>query len=841
MGELLRRLNYLLHRRQHDRELEAEMLFHREMMGKQHTRHFGNTLALREHAREAWGWTWIERLLQDLTYALRILRRSPGFTFTAVLVLTIGIGVNIAAFSLFDMVALKPLPLRDPASLVQLQRRSPTRTTTELPLPQIEFYRDHARTLSAVIAIMGVPPVTLDDDPQPAHLTFVSPNYFTEIGVQPALGRLLNPTLDGTLTAPPVVVLTSTFWKQRLNADPAIIGRVLHLNGKAVTVAGVIPSSFISLGNNSADLWMPIPQQPYLVEGSKLLTDPGAGSSRMFARLAPGTTARAAEQELLTLTAQMRTLYPNDVWDNQFILSLPAGHPQIMLPDVIQVEAMISVLMLLILAVACANLGGLLLARGITREHEIGIRIAIGASKQRILRQLFTESLVLALLGSLAGLIVSIVALRILLVLTDAPPSFTAIPDWRILAFAFSIAFLAAIFFGLTPALQIARQKHRKPIARQVLVTAQVAASCVLLIVAGLLVRAMHHTLYNSPGFEYQSVVSVDPQLGQHGYKPTAAGLYLAQLEARLRAQPGVLSVALVKFPPMGHTVARTGTEIQGKHLTIYPNTVDPDYFRTMNMPLLLGRNFLPGEQHVTIISESLARRINHGESPIGKPVPTDDPVTGQQDIVIGVVGNARINALGDTDATEQYWPAGPNDMPYISLVVKAAGPASSLSPAIKSISQSLDPKLFPEIRSLESLFDEQVKVVERLAAAVSLIGLVALLLAGIGIIGLVAYTASQRAKEIAIRLALGAARIQILRTILSQFALPVALGILTGIALAATASTGLRRALYGISNLDPTSYAAATLLLVLILLIATVLPARRALRVDIAKALHND
>ena len=564
MRELLRRFNYLLHRRRHDRELQAEMLFHREMMGTDRVRDFGNTLILRENARETWGWTWIERLFQDLTYATRILRRSSGFTFTAILVLAIGIGVNVTAFSLFNMIALKPLPVRDPASLIQIQRRSDTRIASEMPYPHIEFYRTHAHTLSAVMVVMGVPPVVLDEDTEPAHLSFASANYFTELGTHPPLGRLFSPALDDSPSAPPIAVVSYTFWQQRLNADPAVVGRILHLNGKAVTIAGVLPSDFASLGGNRAELWVPIPQEPYLIEGSKLLSDSGADTFRMWARLAPGATARAAEQELLTLTNQLRHLDPKDVWKNEFLLSFPGGHLQVMQTDMYQVAAMVSALSLLILAVTCANLGGLLLARGTTREHEIGIRIAIGASKRRILRQLLTESLLLAFLGSVVGLALSVAVLRVMLTLTNAPTWLSPLPDWRVLSFSTFIAFVAAVFFGFAPALQSARQRHRKPIARQVLIAAQVAASCVLLIVAGLLVRAMHHTLYNSPGFGYQSVVSVDPQLAQHGYKPAAAGVYLTQMELRLREQPGVLSVALVKLPPMGHSVARIGTEIQG-------------------------------------------------------------------------------------------------------------------------------------------------------------------------------------------------------------------------------------------------------------------------------------
>jgi predicted permease len=841
MGELFRRLNYLLHRRDRDRELEAEMLHHREMMGGDRKRDFGNITRLREDAREAWGWTWIERFIQDLSYAARILRRSPGFTLTAVLVLSIGIGVNITAFTLFNMVALEPLPVRDPASLIMLQRRSPTRIGGEMPYPHIDFYRQHSHTLSSVMSIMGIPPVTLDTDMQPAHLSFATANYFSELGTHPALGRLFDPALDDAFSGPPIAVLSYRFWQQRLNADPAVIGRVLHLNGKAVTVAGVLPDAFASLGADRAELWMPILQQPYLVQGSKLLSDPEADAVRMWARLAPGTTAKTAEQELLSLTNQLRLRDPKNVWENEFLLSFPAGHLQVMQPDMYQVVAMISVLTLLILAVTCANLGGLLLARGVTREHEIGIRIAIGASKQRILRQLLTESLLLASIGSFVGLALSIVVMRVTLTFTDAPAWLSATPDWRVFGFSFVIAVIAAVLFGFAPALQIAGQKHRKPIARQVLIAAQVTASCVLLIVAGLLVRAMHHTLYNSPGFGYQSVLSIDPQLAQHGYNRTAAGTYLAQMESRLRERPGVLSVALVKLPPMGHSVARIGTEIQGKHVDIFPNSVGPAYFQTMNIPFLLGRTFHPGEQHVTIVSESLANRIWHGDDPIGKPMPSDEPSSTPLDIVVGVVGNARVNALSDSDATEQYWPAQVDDMPQMSIVLKAVGTPSAMFPAIKSMSQSLDLRVFPDVRPLESLFQENVANVKRIAAAVSLVGLIAVLLAGVGIVGLVAYTASQRAKEIAIRLALGATRRQVLHAILSQFAWPVALGLIAGVFIAATTSSALRSTLYGVSNLDPTSYSAAALLLLLIMMIATVLPARRSLRLDIAKALHHD
>lgn len=840
MGTLFRRLRYLLNRRQLDQELESDMEFHREMMAREGRRNFGNPLLLREQARDAWGWTWIERLGQDLRYALRTLMRSPGFTMTAVLVLAIGIGVNVTAFSLFNMIALKPLPVRDPDSLVQLQRRSPEIVQGEMPYPSVVFYRDHAKTLSAVMAVMGVPPMNLEGVAEPVRTSFASANYFSELGTHAAMGRLFEPLSEDKPDAAPVAVLSYGAWQRRFGADSSAVGRTIRLGGKPATVIGILPSAFASLGGQTPDVWLPLMQQPYFIEGSKVLTDSSASSVRMWARLAPGVTAKMAEQELLALTNELRKEHPKEVWDKEYIRSDPGGHLQVITPEMYQVATMVAVLTLLILVVACANLGGLLLARGVTREHEMGIRMAIGASRKRIFRQLFTESLLLASLGAVAGVALSYAVLRVALVRLDAPQWLSPVPDWRVLAFSISAALGAAIFFGLTPALQIARQRQRKTIARQVLVGAQVAASCVLLIVSGLLVRAMHHMLYSSPGFGYEHVFSIDPQLGVHGYTASSAQAYLSQMESRLNAMPGVTSVSLVRLPPMGHTVSRTDGEIDGRRVAIYPNWVEPGFFQTMNIPLLLGRTLLPGEKNAVVISESFARRQWPGQNPIGKQFDASNPGS-PRDTVVGVVGDARLNALNDDDAVEEYWSAQAGDMPGMSMVVKMSGAPEDFVSMTKVIADSLDPKIFPEIRPLKSLYQATVSTVERLAMVVSLIGLVAVLLAGIGIIGLVAYTVSQRTKEIAIRLALGAERAHVLAAVLRQFALPMMIGLLAGVGVAAGASKVLRKALFGVSNLDPASYVGAVAVLIGIVGLATLLPARRALRLNMAKVLHYE
>jgi predicted permease len=835
MGELIRRIRYLLNRRRFDAELENDIDFHREMAAREGRRNFGNTLRLREQAHEAWGWTWLDRLGQDLRYAARMLARSPGFTAMAVMVLAIGIGVNVSAFSLFDMVALRPMPVRDPDSLVRLERRSPQSYTSEMPYPSFVFYRDHAKTLSAGMAVLGVPPMQIDEEVVPVSASFVTPNYFVELGAPAAYGRMMDPSRDDTLSAQPSVVLSYAVWQRRFSSDPNVIGRTLHLNKKAVTVIGITPFDFAGLGGQHPDIWLPIAQQPYLVEGSGVLKDTSNSSVRMWGRLAPGVTRKVAEQELRALTNDLRRQNPKAVWDEEYIQASPGGHMQVMQPEMYRVAAMVAFLTLLILAVACANLGALLLAKAVTRQHEIGIRVAIGAGRGRIFRQLCTESLLLAMLGSLAGLGLGCVVLRVALGELDAPKWLSAAPDWRVLLFTVGLTLIAAIFFGLAPALQIARQRQQKTIARQILVAAQVAASCVLLIVAGLLVRATQHALYTDPGFGYEQLLSIDPGLGRHGYTAPAARAYLDQIQARLSAVPGVQAVSLVKLPPLGHIVSNMSVEVNGRQIEIYPNWVEPGLFKTMSIPLLLGRTFYSGEHHAVIVSESLARKEWPGQSPIGQQYLNGD----EKDNVVGVVGNARVNAISDNDAVELYWPAEQQDMPDMVVMVRASGSPDKLPPVAKSISESLDPKLFPEIRQMKLLYRDNVAGVEKVAAVVSLIGLVAVLLAGVGIIGLVAFAVSQRTKEIAIRLALGAKRAQVLAAIVSQFAWPVCIGLVAGTGLAGALSKFLRKALYGVSNLDPLGYAVAISVLIVVLTIAVLLPARRALRLDVAKALH--
>jgi predicted permease len=838
MREFFRRVWYLLNRRRLDEELQAEMEFHREMAGSARRRSFGNVLRLREEAREAWGWTWLDRLVQDLSYAARTLRQSPGFTVTAVLVLAVGIGLNVTAFSLFNMLALKMIPVHDPATIVRLERRSPDASMNTMPYATMMFYRDHAKTLSAVMATMGGR-VAVDTDPELVGADFVSANYFKELGEPAAYGRLFDPVREEATDAAPVVVLSYGFWQRRFGADPSVIGRTVHLNGKVATVIGVTSYGFATLGDSHPDVWLPILQVPFFVDGSTALTDTSFGGSagEMWGRLAPGATAKMAEQELLMLTNEWRKRHPKDVWDKEYVRSDPGGHLQVLQPDIYWAIAMMGTLALLILAVACANLGGLLLARGVAREHEIGIRMALGASRGRVFRQMFTESLLLSLMGSVAGLALGYLVLRIVLMKTDAPVWMSTAPDWRVVLFGLGMTVVASVFFGLAPAWQIAKQRQRKTVVRQILVTLQVAASCVLLIVAGLMVRATEHVLHTDPGFGYEQVIGINPGLGQHGYTPAAAQAFLDQFVSRLRTVPGVTSVGMSSMPPLQHNhIATITNNIGGHKVPIYPYSVTPEFFQTMGIPILRGRRFLPNEKNAVIVSESLARVQWPGEDPLGK---LDASGTAAGEVVVGVAGSARLVALNDGDAVEFYRAAQVNDMPGMSVVVKTAGAPDDLLPMVKAIGQELDPKLLPMVWVMKKEFKRDTKTAENLAMEVSMVGVVAVLLASVGMIGLVMYAVTQRTKEIAIRLALGAGKAHVLVAVLRQFAWPVGIGLVVGAAGAAGLSQILRKVLYGISGLDALSYASAMLLLVGIIFVAALWPARRALTVDPMRALH--
>jgi predicted permease len=849
MPEFLRRLQYLFNRRRLDRELADEMEVHREIATQQGN-HFGNTLRLREEARDAWGWTWIDRLLQDLRYAARMLRRSPGFTFAAILMLAIGIGVNVAAFGFFNLIFFKPLPVRDPDTLVRLEPRAPHDYASYMSYPEMAFLREYSKTLSAVVASTGAR-MRIEGEEKPVSTHFVTANFFSELGAIPHLGRLLIPSVDDAPSAPPVVVLSHSFWQRRFGADRAIAGKVIFLNAKPVTVIGIASADFSGLDLSQTDAWFPITAQPYFFAGSRLLTDFSHDDGvDTWARLRPGITARAAENELRTLVTELYKQHPKDLWENETVHADPAGYarvehgrskgsgaPQSAWHEVFPVIALVSALVLLILAVCCGNLGSLLLARSIARQREISIRISVGAGRARLVRQLFTESLLLAFLGSIAGLTLAFFTLRSFILFADAPSWLKATPDWRVVAFSLAAGLVAAVLFGLTPALQVAKQHRRASFMRQLLIGAQVAASCVLLIVSGLLARALDYALHFHPGFEYQNVALITPGLDSHGYSPDKARAYLDQLQSRLLQLPGVQSVALTSIPPLGGSVETNGTEIAGRQVAIHVSRVSPQFFRTMGIPMQRGRALQTGDTNAIVIGDSFAHLGWPTKDALGGDFTTD----GANYRIVGIVGTARLVERQDPDAVEAYFPLDAGRLPSAVALVKTSGPIETLLAAISATAKSIQPDVLPYTELLKTSFRNRLEPIEDSALVVSILGAVALFIACLGIVGIVAYSVSQRTKEIGLRMALGAEPAHVMSVVLKQFGRTVFIGLLAGVAGAAALSQLLRRELYGISNLDPLTYFAALGVFSVVAAVAALLPARRALRIDPMLALRYD
>ncbi|HLJ45435.1 MAG TPA: ABC transporter permease [Bryobacteraceae bacterium] len=830
-----------------EKELDAELRFHFESQvadkvrgglteadARRATRlEFGGIEEIKEDCRESRGTLWLVSILQDLRFAARILARARGFSVTATVVLAIGIGVGTLAFSLYNIISLQSIPVRDPATLVRIQRRSPENITPGVPYSSIAYYRDNAKSLSAVMATMNAAPMVLNQDEQRVNPAFVSSNYFSELGASAIAGRLFDSSRETTGSAP-VAVLSFHCWQRKFDSDPSIAGKSIRLGGKPATVIGVTSEAFANLGTDNPDIWLPLVQHSYFVDGSKSLFDPSFdGLILMWGRLAPGVTAPRAEQELLLLTNQLRKIYPAVIWDHEHIIMTP-GARFLSLEDAAPVFALVGFLVFLILAVACANLGGLVMAQGAGRQREIQLRFDLGASQLRVFRQLLTENLLLGLLGSMAALPLSYAALRLVLVYSNAPSWMSAMPDLRVLLFTSAMGVIAALVFGFLPTLQVVRRKKDRFLWHQIVVCAQVGASCALIILAGLLVRATLHTLYSDPGFGYEQVLSIDPEMRKHGYTSSDAQVYLDQLQVRLRAIPGITSVSIAMSPPLVNPVVMiTSIDVDGRRVMIYPNWVGPDFFQTMRIPLLRGRYFRAGEKNEVILSASLARKRWPTEDPIGKQWKDG------REIVVGIVGNTRAMEFNNTDATEIYYPPTADVLPEMSVLIRTAGDPHTVSPIIKSIAGSIDPRLFPTMTPLTTGFHKNASQVEQIAAIVSLLGGIAIFLAVVGLLGLVSFAVSRRTKEIAIRLAVGANRAEVISAVLRRFAWPVLIGLIAGLAITAGLSQILRRGLYGISGLDPISYVGAMAILIAILTAAAMLPIRRVFELDIARILH--
>ena len=833
MKELLRRIWYLCNRGRLEREMAEEMAYHRELMSPDRRTNFGNELRLREDAREVWGWTWLDRLRQDLSYGARVLRNAPGFTLTAMLVLVLGIGVPLSIFRLV-VADLHGGSVPDPDSLVHLTRRAPGAHMTSLTYPELVFYAANATSFRSVIgvsrgneAVFSAGASTPESNPESINLAYATSNYFPEFGVAASLGRVLIPN-DERPDAEPVAVIADVFWRRRFGADPAIVGRSVRVNGKLLRVVGVIPRSAMT----SDDVWIPLARQPHVVEGSTLLTDWNSALD-LYGRLRPGVSPRASQAETLALAARLRERWPDRVWKDEYLEARPIlefdSHS-----EEFKIVVTAAALVLLLLVAACANLGTLVLARGVTREREIRVRMALGAGRMRIVRQLFTESLLLAALSGVCALWFSTGVLKAIQLLQNSTGSVA--PDWRAIAATFGAALVAALVFGLPPAFRLASLVPRAGRARTIFLGAQVAVSCLLLVVSSLLVNSRQRLGASEPGFDYRHLAWISPGLKAHGYGAPAAHAYLDLLRARTATLPGVKATSRIWLGPWSNL--HMGADWMGRQYA--GNRVDPQFLETMGMSLLRGRNFLPGEDGVAIVSEATARVLWPGEDALGKSLPwgTDGPT------VIGVVRNASTVYVGNSEPLEFYVPPSRADAPDSVLLVRVSGSPRDFVRRLQDIARGLDERLQPDVQVVTDMYDQEMQKASAALAVIAILGTVAILLSVIGLAGLAGYTVAQRTREIGLRIALGARASHVVRAILAPMSRPIVIGFVFGAFGGAAVASVLRSGIptmSGINVFDPLPYVMAMAFFAAVVALSILAPGRRASRINPLQALQHE
>ncbi|HEX8073331.1 MAG TPA: ABC transporter permease [Pyrinomonadaceae bacterium] len=807
-------------------------------------------------------------LWHDLRYGLRMLAKSPGFTAVAVVALALGIGANTAIFSIVNAMLLRALPYGDPDRLVVVWETNPNlsspylRTHNEASPANFLDWRAQQTVFEDIAAYrFNDYNLTAGDTPEQLAGNPVTANMFDVLKVKPLLGRTFRAE-DGDPKSDRVAVLSYGLWQRRFGGDAGIVGRTINLNGNPTTIVGVMPADF-EFPAPFSQLWTAL----------RFATDTPPSRQAHFlytrARLKPGVTIAQAEGELRTIAARLRQQYPDTNADRD--VRLVPLHAQ----TVEQARAGLLVLLgavAFVLLIACANVANLMLARATARHREIAIRTALGAGRWRIIRQLLTESVLLSTLGGALGVLLALWGLDLLT--AAVPREFTLyIHGWNqirldrwVLAFTFGVSVLTGVLFGLVPALQASKTDlnealkeggrggatHARKRFRGALVVAEVALALVLLVGAGLLLKSFLRLIEVQPGFDPHNIVTAQLALPPARYKENAQVVqFFEQLTARVAAQPGVEAVGTIDMLPMAGSGGTTTFIVDGRPLAragVYPEanarTVDPGYFNALRIPVLRGRNFTAqdraGAAGVCVVNETFARLFFPGEDAVGKTLRNPDGTNPFQ--IVGVVGD--IKHFGLDDEAEAYIYAPQLQLPSngVALVVRSRADTAALTAMIRREVRALDPDqpVF-DVKTMETRIAETTTPARLGSFLLTLFALVALTLAAVGIYGVMAYSVTQRTHELGVRMALGAQPRDVLRLVVGQAMLLVVGGLALGLVASFALMRWLASRLFQVSPADPTTFAAVTLLLAAVGLLACLVPARRATKVDPMIALRYE
>jgi len=818
----------------------------------------------------------MKTLWQDLRYAARMLARSPGFTVIAVLSLALGIGINTTIFSFVNAALFRPLPVPQPERLVRLYDGGAT------SYPDYVAYRDRTDVFENLAAYtQRQMSMNAGGETEQVWGEIVTGNYFDVLGVQPMRGRGFLSEEDGTPGTHPVVVISHALWERRFNSDPDVIGRNIFLSGQSFTIVGITGEKFVGASVVvPPDLWVPIWTEPLVQPGSVSLTSPDDGWLDVMGRLKPGASVAQAEATVDTIAASLnearrqRNPGPEEPGGRESTVTLARG---LMVPPEGQATVLLVVTLLmtvvsLVLLVACANVANMLLARAAVRRKEVAVRLALGAGRWRIVRQLLTESILLSILGGAAGLLLALWSADVLLSLlpqsrAGAWLTLDVSPDGRVLAYTLLLSLLTGVVFGLVPALQASKPdlvsalkdetvvlaRRRRVTLRNLLVVGQVAVSLLLLVCAGLFLRNLRNTHHADPGFSVENGFVMSFDLGLANYKAAQGRIFHEQLLERVRALPEVRSASLAEFVPLGGARNVSPLYIEGEPAEatrldldslLSHNTVGLDYFKTMDIPLVRGRDFNSQDTKtsppVIIINETLARRIAPDGNPVGKRLRNDSK--GEFIEVIGVAHDIKYQQLAEKPLFFGYLPLAQRYRSYMTLHVRTAGDPGGVMNQLRAEVQTLDRNLpLTNVKTFAEHMREPLAPAQLLAQLSGAFGMLALLLAAVGIYGVMAYLVSRRTREIGIRMALGARRVDVLRLVLFEGLSLVAIGITVGLSASFAATRVLASVLYGVSPTDPWTFAGVSLVLALVTLLACYVPARRATKVDPMVALRYE
>jgi putative ABC transport system permease protein len=831
-------------------------------------RAFGNPTLIREQTRTVWSWNWIESFARDLRYGLRTLRRTPGFTLIAIVVMALGIGANIALFTVVRSVLLKPLPYRDAGRLVLMYENDKDRPhhTPWLPVDAGSFW-EWQRAAQSEAQMALVSPfqgynVSAEGGklPEVIDAAWCTGNFFSLLGVQPMLGRGFTAD-DDKPGAAATAILSAGFWKRRYGADPAIVGKTIWLDAKPYTIIGVLPAAFVysgAFGGNTVQLWTPVNHEA----PSSLLHTYGDHEFQVAARLAPGISLAALESRLDALQKQIKTAHPE-----------PAVHDGVigrtMLDDAVH-DYKTPLYALLaatgcVLLIACMNVAGLLVARAASRNKEFAIRTALGGGRLRLIRERLIESLLLSAAGGAIGVLLSWGALEWLIHARQDMNRVEAIrTDGVVAAFTLAVIGLCAIFSGLVSTLssggesliaglQEGSRSHSsgtsRALLRRVLLALEVGLTVVLLVAAGLLLKSFERLRSADIGVPVDNVLTMRMSLPDARYKePGKRIAFFEQLIAGVRALPGVSGAGLVSTAPgegwngdnLMSIVEHPPLPI-GQGLDFMVRGAEPGYFQAIGLPLLEGRIFRSDERmekaNVALISHGAAQQYFPGEDPIGKHIKSPDGVWE----VIGVVGNVRWNIAQPPQPTI-YWPIYGNGYSYATIVVGAPRDVDSLAIPVQKIVGRLDPDLpVWNVMTLREAIGKSTINSEFDSILVLVFASIALVLAAAGLYGVLAYLVAQRTIEFGIRIALGARRHHLLRKVLFDGIRPALVGLLAGLAASAASVRLIRSMLYETQPLDPAVFATVAGVFLLVAIAACLVPAWHAARLDPMQALRTE